>query len=81
MTLAAGGALLFHSSIVCMDQEPNSSNTRFRQSLIFHYAPQSSTEITRFYLSLIRLTGEDILVSESAKGDVCGDGWIPSGPH
>lgn len=79
-TLAAGDALLFHGSMV-HGSGPNSSATRFRRSLIFHYVPQSSTEIANFYLPLISPTGNEILVSESAKGGVCGDGWIPSGPH
>ncbi|KAJ5461921.1 phytanoyl-dioxygenase family protein [Penicillium daleae] len=78
--MAPGDALLFHGSMV-HGSGPNRSADRFRRSLIFHYVPQSSTKIAKFYLPLTSPTGEEILVSESREGGVCGDAWVPSSPH
>ncbi|KAJ5819347.1 phytanoyl-dioxygenase family protein [Penicillium riverlandense] len=78
--MAPGDALLFHGSMV-HGSGPNRTTDRFRRSLIFHYVPQSSTKIAKFYLPLISPTGKEVFVSESTEGGVCGDGWVPSGPH
>jgi len=75
-----GDALLFHGSMV-HGSGPNKSNERFRRSLIFHYIPQSSTKVAGFYLPLLSPTGKEIIISESLNGGVCGDGWVPTGPH
>lgn len=60
---------------------PNTSTERFRRSLIFHYVPQSRVEMTKFYIPLLSPTGEEILVTQSTEGGVCGDGWVPAEPH
>jgi hypothetical protein len=49
--------------------------------LIFHYTPQSSTEIYKFYMPLLTPSGDEINLEESDDGGVCGEGWAPSGPH
>lgn len=78
--LAAGDVLFFHGSMV-HGSGPNRSAERFRRSLIFHYVPVSSVEISRFYNPLLRLDGSEIVIAESADGGACGDGWTPSAPH
>ena len=78
--MAPGDALFFHGSMV-HGSGPNRTTDRFRRSLIFHYVPQSSVRIAKFYLPLISPNGMEILVSKSAEGGICGDGWVPSGPH
>lgn len=78
--LEAGDVLFFHGSMV-HGSGPNRSADRFRRSLIFHYVPQSSTEIATFYNPLLTPGGDEVMVTESALGGACGDGWIPSGPH
>ncbi len=78
--LKAGDVLFFHGSMV-HGSGPNRSTDRFRRSLIFHYVPQSSTEIARFYNPLLTPGGDEITVSESADGGACGEGWLPAGPH
>lgn len=78
--MKAGDVLFFQGSIV-HGSGPNRSLDRFRRSLIFHYVPQSSTKIARFYNPLLAPTGDEVIVSESANGDACGEGWLPAGPH
>lgn len=78
--LEAGDALVFHGSMV-HGSGANTSSTRFRRSLIFHYIPQASTKIAGFYLPLLSPIGKEIHISESLNGGACGDGWVPTGPH
>lgn len=78
--LAAGDMLFFHGSMV-HGSGPNRSDDRFRRSLIFHYIPQSSSEIAKFYNPLLAPNGDEITVSESEDGGACGEGWTPAGPH
>ena len=76
--MRAGDVLFFHGSLV-HGSRPNRSRDRFRRSLIFHYVPQSSQEIARFYLPLVGPSGEDVLVAESPDGGPCGVGWTSAG--
>jgi phytanoyl-CoA hydroxylase len=78
--LAAGDMLFFHGSVV-HGSGPNRTTDRFRRSLIFHYVPQTSVEIAKFYNPMLTPTGEEITVTESEDGGACGDGWTPAGPH
>ena len=76
--MKAGDVLFFHGSLV-HGSRSNSSTDRFRRSLIFHYIPQNSVEIARFYLPLIAPSGEEVLVAESPEGGPCGVGWTSEG--
>jgi len=78
--LAAGDVLFFHGSMV-HGSGPNRSADRFRRSLIFHYVPVDSTEISKFYNPLLRLDGTEVTIAETADGGACGDGWMPAAPH
>ncbi|MFF2051059.1 phytanoyl-CoA dioxygenase family protein [Leifsonia sp. NPDC058194] len=78
--LEAGDMLFFHGSMV-HGSGPNRSADRFRRSLIFHYVPQASVEIARFYDPLLRLDGTEVSLDESADGGACGEGWTQAGPH
>lgn len=73
-----GDVLFFHGSLV-HGSRPNTSD-RFRRSLIFHYIPQASQEVAKFYNPLTTRTGEELDIAESTDGGACGDGWEP-GPH
>ncbi|KAH8658013.1 hypothetical protein BX600DRAFT_439187 [Xylariales sp. PMI_506] len=75
-----GDALFFHGSMMHCSG-PNFTSDRFRRSLIYHFIPQSSVEVAKFYLPLINPTGKEIVVAESTHGGICGDGWEPAGPH
>lgn len=78
--LASGDVLFFHGSMV-HGSGPNRSDDRFRRSLIFHYVPVDSIEISKFYNPLLRLDGSEVTIAESADGGACGDGWTPTAPH
>ena len=72
--MKAGDVLFFHGSLV-HGSMPNRSN-RFRRSLIFHYIPQESKEVAKFYLPLLTPDGRDVDMSISPIGGPCGNGAI-----
>jgi ectoine hydroxylase-related dioxygenase (phytanoyl-CoA dioxygenase family) len=74
-----GDVLFFHGSLV-HGSKPNTTTDRFRRSLIFHYIPQASREVAKFYDPLITPTGEELSIAAASGGGACGDGWEP-GPH
>jgi phytanoyl-CoA hydroxylase len=76
--MKAGDVLFFHGSLV-HGSRPNRSTHRFRRSLIFHYIPQASVEVAKFYLPLITSAGDEVLISPVAEGGPCGEGWINAG--
>jgi ectoine hydroxylase-related dioxygenase (phytanoyl-CoA dioxygenase family) len=77
--MRAGDVLFFHGSLV-HGSRPNTSTDRFRRSLIFHYIPQGSQEVARFYDPLITPAGDEISIAAAPDGGACGEGWV-SGPH
>lgn len=77
-TLTAGDVLFFHGSLV-HGSLPNSSADRFRRSLIFHYVPQASVEVARFYQPLLNQHGEEVWIDEAVGGGPCGEGFGPDG--
>ena len=78
--MRAGDVLFFHGS-TAHGSGPNRTADRFRRSLIFHYVPQASAEIARFYNPLLTPNGAEVTVAESESGGACGEGWAPAGPH
>ncbi|SDD97166.1 phytanoyl-CoA dioxygenase family protein [Auraticoccus monumenti] len=78
-TMQAGDVLFFHGSLV-HGSHPNTSTDRFRRSLIFHYVPQASQEVSAFYDPLVTASGEEISIAAAAGGGACGEGWV-GGPH
>lgn len=70
----AGDVLFFHGSTV-HGSLPNTSPDRFRRSLIFHYVPQASVEISKGYLPLIAPDGSEVEIAHATGGGPCGDGW------
>lgn len=72
--MRAGDVLFFHGSTV-HGSLANSSDARFRRSLIFHYVPQASVEIAKFYQPLLTPGGDEVWIDESADGGPCGVGW------
>jgi ectoine hydroxylase-related dioxygenase (phytanoyl-CoA dioxygenase family) len=69
-----GDVLFFHGSAV-HGSLPNTTEDRFRRSLIFHYVPRDSTEIAGWYLPLVGPDGSEIRLPEATGGGPCGDGW------
>lgn len=72
--MEAGDVLFFHGSLV-HGSLPNTTES-FRRSLIFHYIPQSSVEVAKFYQPLIRPDGQEVAIDESVGGGACGDAWV-----
>jgi hypothetical protein len=72
--MRAGDVLFFHGSAV-HGSLPNTTQDRFRRSLIFHYVPQSSVEIASAYLPLIDVGGREVRVAEAIGGGPCGEAW------
>jgi phytanoyl-CoA hydroxylase len=73
--MTAGDVLFFHGSVV-HGSLPNTSADRFRRSLILHFVPKASQEVSRYYLPLIDpLTGEEATIDEATGGGPCGDTW------
>lgn len=72
--MRAGDALFFHGSLV-HGSLPNSSATRFRRSLIFHYIPEAATEISKFYDPLVSPSGGSASRDDARGGGPCGEGF------
>jgi phytanoyl-CoA hydroxylase len=77
--LNSGDVLFFHGSLA-HGSPPNTSDHRFRRSLIFHFIPAASTEIAEFYQPLVSPGGDEVQIAESPDGGPCGTGFAPVNP-
>jgi phytanoyl-CoA hydroxylase len=57
--MKAGDVLFFNGSVV-HGSTPNLSKTRFRRSLIFHYAPMHADELSNWYRHPLRFDGTEL---------------------
>lgn len=89
--LQAGDVLFFHGSLIHGSLPNTSSDRFRRvslhmtrmigisltltQSLIFHYIPQGSVEVAKFYQPLLTRDGKSITIGESVQGGECGTAW------
>jgi hypothetical protein len=71
MRLRAGDVLFFNGSVI-HGSYPNRSTDRFRRSLIFHYVPMSSAEMSKYYKPLLRFDGQEVFKAEASGGGPCG---------
>ena len=80
MELKAGDVLFFNGSVI-HGSTPNTSADRFRRSLIFHYVPASTVEISHWYEAL-SFDGERQDIAVNMDGGPCGHdaGDGPAGP-
>jgi len=76
-----GGDCLFFNGSLIHGSYPNSSPTRFRRSLINHYAPESSVEIAHYYQDPVRFDGSIASIAEATGGGPCGVDWQAVGRH
>ncbi|HYI59577.1 MAG TPA: phytanoyl-CoA dioxygenase family protein [Microlunatus sp.] len=76
--MKAGDVLFFHGSVV-HGSRPNSTTDRFRRSLIFHYIPEASVEVSTFFQPLLRPDGTEVEIDASAEGGPCGESWDVTG--
>ncbi len=80
MQLRAGDVLFFNGSVI-HGSTPNTSTDRFRRSLIFHYVPESTVEMSHFYEAL-SFDGVRQDIAVNMDGGPCGTTQgLPAGPH
>ncbi len=80
MNLKAGDVLFFNGSVI-HGSTPNTSTDRFRRSLIFHYVPASTVEMSHWY-EAISFAGERQHIEVNMDGGPCGTVQdLPAGPH
>lgn len=77
--LKAGDVLFFNGSLI-HGSYTNTSQDRFRRSLIFHYVPRFSQELAHWYRNPTTFDGEIVQISEAQGGGPCGVAQ-PMGPH
>ncbi len=76
--LKAGDVLFFNGSLV-HGSSPNASKHRFRCSLIMHYIPETSVEVSEHYRAW-RFDGERMSFAAATGGGPCGTP-VPAGAH
>lgn len=80
MNLKAGDVLFFNGSVI-HGSTPNTSADRFRRSLIFHYVPASTVEMSHYYEAL-SFDGIKQNIAVNLDGGPCGTTQdLPAGPH
>jgi phytanoyl-CoA hydroxylase len=80
MRLKAGDVLFFNGSVI-HGSTPNTSADRFRRSLIFHYVPASTAEISNWY-EVYDFDGIRQDVATNQDGGPCGTlQELPASPH
>ncbi|MEE1617733.1 phytanoyl-CoA dioxygenase family protein [Brachybacterium sp. J153] len=72
--MRAGDMLIFHGSLV-HGSKPNTTEDRFRRSLILHYIPVGSREVAAGYQPLLDADGREVRIEKSEMGGTCGEGW------
>lgn len=70
------GDTLFFGGSVIHGSGPNRSKDRFRRSFIGHYAAGSLDKISKFYLPLVKMDGNNYEVDASQGGGPCGNDWL-----
>jgi ectoine hydroxylase-related dioxygenase (phytanoyl-CoA dioxygenase family) len=78
--MKAGDVLFFNGSTI-HGSGPNTSTTRFRRSLICHYVPQSTTEMSHWY-KVFDASGAPVPIKVNEDGGPCGTTHAePQKPH
>lgn len=71
VNLKAGDVLFFNGSVI-HGSYPNTSRTRFRRSLIFHYVPLHSQELSHWYRQPMTFDGNVVAIPPTTGGGPCG---------
>lgn len=69
--MKAGDVLFFHGNLI-HGSGPNTSQDRFRRSLIAHYITSEASEAARFYHPLLRFDGSTVDLEDAPNGGFCG---------
>jgi len=80
VTLKAGDVLFFNGALI-HGSTPNSSADRFRRSLIAHYVPRHSQELSEHYRSPMTFDGQVVSIDAATGGGPCGTPNFAPGPH
>ncbi|HLL89386.1 MAG TPA: phytanoyl-CoA dioxygenase family protein [Tepidisphaeraceae bacterium] len=78
--LEAGDVLFFNGRVI-HGSYPNTSRDRFRRSLICHYVPENSTELSHWYRFPTRFDGKVVEIAEAVGGGPCGTPHAATAPH
>ena len=78
--MTAGDVLFFNGSVI-HGSTPNASRDRFRRSLICHYVPASTKEMSDYY-EAYDFSGHRQPIATNDDGGPCGTPQdLPTGPH
>jgi ectoine hydroxylase-related dioxygenase (phytanoyl-CoA dioxygenase family) len=69
------GDVLFFNGSLAHGSFPNTSENRFRRSLIGHYIEGDSEQVSRWYFPVLRMDGSRIELDASTQGGRCGV-WV-----
>jgi hypothetical protein len=78
--LKAGDVLFFNGRVI-HGSYPNTSADRFRRSLICHYVPENSNQLSNWYRFPTRFDGQVVTISEAEGGGPCGTVQEQGAPH
>jgi ectoine hydroxylase-related dioxygenase (phytanoyl-CoA dioxygenase family) len=71
------GDVLFFLGALVHGSLPNTTQDRFRRSLIAHYIEGDSEKVARWYKPTLRMDGSEVEIDSSEKGGACGT-WVDS---
>jgi phytanoyl-CoA hydroxylase len=74
MLMKAGDVLFFNGQLV-HGSFPNSTQDRFRRSLIGHYIVAEAQKVAEFYHPVLRMDGSEVRLEVSERGGQCGV-WV-----
>ena len=69
------GDVLFFSGTLVHGSYPNTTNDRFRRSLIGHYIEGRASQVTKFDQPVLRMDGAPFTLADSPGGGPCGV-WV-----
>ena len=76
------GDVLFFNGSTVHGSGPNTSSDRFRRSLICHYVPAATIEMSSWYADVYDFSGAQVYrVQPNEDGGPCGTAQEASGPH
>ena len=69
------GDVLFFNGQIVHGSLANSTDDRFRRSLIAHYIEGDAQQVSKWYFPVLRMDGSEVTIEQSANGSECGI-WV-----
>ncbi len=69
------GDVLFFNGQIVHGSLPNTTDDRFRRSLIAHYIEGDAHQVAKWYFPVLRMDGREVELEQSASGSECGI-WV-----